>query len=326
MLSYQHAFHAGNHADVLKHLVLIAVLEKLNKKTKPYFAFDTHAGAGIYNTSNLPNNADELAFEKLLEAEEGLNMAKHSGPDSTAADSTVKSTVNNAVKKYVEILQKYAVQDLYPGSPIIMSECARVQDSLHANELAEKMFERLVQSDAIHVPRNKSINLHQRDAYASMKALLPPSPKRGMVLIDPPYEQASEYDQVIEAINAALKKWPKGIFLIWYPLLSPKRVNRKTKQVEINPKAHKSADMLAALKQNIQSTDLIKQCTGGMLSIEFAQIAASQHIGMYGSGVCIINPPYELSASLEMLLSVLKKHIQLDDNKLSSINWHIHSL
>jgi 23S rRNA (adenine2030-N6)-methyltransferase len=306
LLSYQHAFHAGNHADVLKHISLIALLGKFNQKAKPYFALDTHAGTGYYDLDNQPTKADALAFTQLLNA-------YHRGD--------IEHTSAKAYLCYVNSLHSKA---MYPGSPMLLSQFARAQDNLHANELSAPMFKAL--EDAFNDTRfatNKEadksahVQLHQRDAFELTKAITPPSPNRGFILIDPPYEQASEYEQVAGAVEGALKKWRNGTFMIWYPLLSASRINRKTKIVEANPKAKQSAKMLRNLAQSAS-----QHCTGGMLSIEFANQAPSEKVGMYGSGVCIINPPYKIDEDLNSLLVLLQRYVQQDGNQLSSLTWH----
>ena len=307
LLSYQHAFHAGNHADVLKHITLITLLEKFNQKAKPYFALDTHAGTGYYDLDNQPSKADSLAFTQLLSA--------HQNGDIEHASA-------QAYLSYINELQSKA---MYPGSPMLLSQFARAQDNVHANELSAPMFKAL--EDAFNATRfatneeaeqSAHLQLHQRDAFELIKAITPPSPNRGFILIDPPYEQASEYEQVATAVEGALKKWRNGSFMIWYPLLSTSRINRKTQAVEANPKAKQSAKMLVNLAQSVS-----QHCTGGMLSIEFAHQAPSEKVGMYGSGVCIINPPYKIDEDLKALLALLQTYVQQDSNQLSSLTWQV---
>ncbi|MBT1449537.1 23S rRNA (adenine(2030)-N(6))-methyltransferase RlmJ [Glaciecola sp. XM2] len=292
MLSYQHAFHAGNHADVLKHLVLVGILKCLKKKDKPYFVLDTHAGEGRYDLAQAPENADETAFSRLLQGE--------FDPDSIVHD-------------YLSLLKPLQSQNIYPGSPTLIAQYSRATDTLHFNEVAAKMSARLKQN-----MRGFNVHSHQRDAFEVLNALLPPTPKRGLVLIDPPYEQSSEYDSVAKAMQQALHKWPSGVYAIWYPLLSPQRINRKSAEVENSPKAHLSEKMIEAIAQSNRVN-----CNGGMLDIQFAVSAPSTQIGMFGSGVCIVNPPYMLATELEKVLETLGRYVKCDDNTLSSVQWRV---
>jgi len=300
LLSYQHAFHAGNHADVLKHIVLIAMLEKFNRKAKPYFLLDTHAGTGLYDLKNLPKNADATAFDVLL--------SKVKADDKTAA----------SLAAYLKICAEMQASGVYPGSPYLSACFSREQDTIHMNELSNAMHKQLEQSAKQFQTEGRSVNVHQRDGFELLNALCPPSPKRGMVLIDPPYEQAKEYQDVVEALSKAIKKWPNGSYMIWYPLLSPQRIDRRTGEVVNNPKANKSALMLAAL------CDLAERsCSGGVLQIEFAVKAPSEKIGMYGSGICIINPPYQIDHELTKILEVLQQNLSNNAKHLCKMHWSV---
>jgi 23S rRNA (adenine2030-N6)-methyltransferase len=300
LLSYQHAFHAGNHADVLKHTVLIAVLQKLNKKAKPYFALDTHAGIGLYDLSNAPLKADPIAYAKLK------------------YDSEEAASGNSALAAYMQLVKELQIKSLYPGSPYLLSYFSRQQDNVHANELSAPMFSELEGAAKVFKVQGQNVQLHQRDGFEVLKALTPPVPNRGMVLIDPPYEQAKEYQDVVNAVADALKKWPNGTYMIWYPLLSPTRINRTTKSVEANPKASQSALMLSKLG------DLaIQKCTGGVLTVEFADVAPNENTGMYGSGICLINPPYQIDQELKHVLNALKQQMRSDNNELCALKWRV---
>lgn len=296
MLSYQHAFHAGNHADVLKHIVLIAVLEKLNKKEKPYFALDTHAGTGIYDLSKVPEKADPSAFTKLAHTQIQLS----------------------ALNAYVSLIDQLKAKSIYPGSPFLLSYFSRAQDNIHVNELSAPMFQMLEEASKVCNAYGQKLHLHQRDGFEVLKALTPPTPNRGLVLIDPPYEQIIEYQDVVNAVSQALTRWRNGTFLIWYPLLSPTRINRNSKTTEANPKAAESAIMLTKLSQLLD-----QKSTGGMLSIEFVDVAPSEKRGMYGSGVCLINPPYQTEQVLAELLIALQQHVQSDSNTMSRLTWYV---
>jgi 23S rRNA (adenine2030-N6)-methyltransferase len=299
VLSYQHSFHAGNHADVLKHLVLVAVLGRLNLKTKPYFFLDTHAGEGLYNLNSQQalQNAEAKTGVLQLNLDRQLGDNEHT---SIKEESTLFDT-------YVNIVNKYIGDKQYPGSPMVASALLRRGDKAFAAELHPQAFEFLEQNC-----RRAGIIAQHRNGYEILNAVLPPTPNRGAVLIDPPYEQMSEYEQVIDGVAKALKRWPIGIYMIWYPLLSDTRVDRKTNEIVSNPKSALSEKMLSQLSGlNVKS----------VLSIQFCTAKPSEKIGMYGSGMCILNPPWQLDSDLQEILETLQEKLIGDNNRLSKVEW-----
>jgi 23S rRNA (adenine2030-N6)-methyltransferase len=299
VLSYQHSFHAGNHADVLKHLTLVAVLERLNLKTKPYFFLDTHAGDGIYNLNSEQALQNSEAKTGILQLE--LNRQLDN-------DETNNDKGNSALfDSYVKIVNQYIGEQQYPGSPMVASALLRKGDNAFAAELHPQAFELLQRSC-----RRTGIKAQHRDGYEVLNAVLPPTPNRGAVLIDPPYEQVSEYQQVIDAVTKAIKRWPIGIYMIWYPLLSDTREDRKTNEVVNNPKSALSEKMLSQFSElNVKS----------VLNIQLCTLKPSQKVGMYGSGMCILNPPWQLDNDLQEILMTLQKILPGDNNKLSKVEW-----
>jgi 23S rRNA (adenine2030-N6)-methyltransferase len=132
------------------------------------------------------------------------------------------------------------------------------------------------------------------------------------VLIDPPYEQVCEYQQVIDAVTKAIKRWPIGIYMIWYPLLSDTREDRRTNEIVNNPKSALSEKMLSQFSGlNVKS----------VLNIQFCTLKPSQKVGMYGSGMCILNPPWQLDNDLKEILMTLRKILPSDNNELSKVEW-----
>ena len=299
MLSYQHSFHAGNHADVLKHLTLVAVLERLNLKTKPYFFLDTHAGDGIYNL----NSAQAL---QNSEAKTGILQLKLNRQLGNDENNNVKG--NSALfDSYVNIVNQYIGEQQYPGSPMVASALLRKGDKAFAAELHPQAFEALQRSC-----RPTGIKAQHRDGYEVLNAVLPPTPNRGAVLIDPPYEQMSEYQQVVDAVTKAIKRWPIGIYMIWYPLLSDTREDRKTNEIVNNPKSALAEKML------FQFSGLKVK---SVLNIQLCSQKPSEKVGMYGSGMCILNPPWHLDNDLQEILMTLQKKLPDDNNKLSKVEW-----
>ena len=200
MLSYRHAFHAGNHADVLKHYVFSLVLDYFNQKVTPYWIIDTHAGAGMYtlNSNFAQKNAEfTTGIARLFKAE---NL-----PDTL--DSFVK-----IVKKYHENNSL----NFYPGSPKIAEALLRIDDKLRLFELHPSDCNLLIENFRGKARQTK---IEQQDGFAGIKAWLPPLSKRAVVLIDPPYELKDDYQRVVDCVKDSLKRFATGTYLIWYPLL-----------------------------------------------------------------------------------------------------------
>ncbi len=200
MLSYRHAFHAGNHADVLKHYALCLVLDYFNQKDKPYWVVDTHAGAGMYALKS------EFA-QKNAEFENGIArlFAAKNLPDSL-------NDFVNLIKKFNE----NNVLNFYPGSPKIAESFLRQDDKLRLFELHPSDCKLLLENFS-HKGRQTKIEM--QDGFAGITACLPPPTKRAVVLIDPPYELKDDYSRVVDCIKNNLKRFATGTYLVWYPLL-----------------------------------------------------------------------------------------------------------
>jgi len=200
MLSYRHAFHAGNHADVLKHFVFSQVLQYFNQKEKPYWVVDTHAGAGMYELN------DTFA-QKNGEFENGilrLKQAKNLSPE---------------LQTFIDCIDTFKTQNslnFYPGSPKIAEYFCRKDDKLRLFELHPSDFKLLAENFSA---KKRQTNAAMQDGFDGIKACLPPPTKRAIVLIDPPYELKEDYLRVVDCIKDCLKRFSTGSYLIWYPLL-----------------------------------------------------------------------------------------------------------
>ncbi len=198
MLSYRHAFHAGNHADVLKHYVLSLVLDYMNQKDKPYWYIDTHAGAGMYTLKS------DFA-QKNAEFETGISRL-----------FSVKN-LPESLENFVEIVKRYNNNNelnFYPGSPKIAESTLRNDDKMRLFELHPNDYKLLAKNF-----KNRQTKTEVLDGFTGIKACLPPPAKRAVVLIDPPYELKDDYQRVVECMRDNLKRFSTGIYLIWYPLL-----------------------------------------------------------------------------------------------------------
>jgi 23S rRNA (adenine2030-N6)-methyltransferase len=201
MLSYRHAFHAGNHADVLKHYVLTLVLDYMKQKDKSFWYIDTHAGAGLYSLTNgyATQNAEfEQGIAKLM-------AAQHLPQPLADFVALIKSHNSNA----------NALQ-FYPGSPIIAQDFLRADDKMRLFELHPNDCKLLIENFR---GQGKQVKIEMQDGFNGIKACLPPPPRRAVILIDPPYENKQDYQHVVDAIKDSLKRFATGTYMIWYPIL-----------------------------------------------------------------------------------------------------------
>jgi len=212
MLSYRHSFHAGNFADVLKHIILIKILEHLKKKDKPFCCIDTHAGPGEYAL-------DEGYALKNREFENGIGKLwqRDDLPDSLA--------------NYVNFIKKFNNTDeliRYPGSPLIIKQFLRNNDRLFLYELHSTEIELL----NLAVTRDRRVKLFHADGLKNVLGLLPPNEHRGMILIDPSYEIKSDYNLVIETLIQMHKRFATGIYALWYPVVERSRNKQLEKAIK----------------------------------------------------------------------------------------------
>lgn len=203
-MNYRHAFHAGNHADALKHALLLALCDALVAKPAPLFALDTHAGAGVYALAG-------EAATRTGEAADGIGRLLATPP------------AEPGVARYLDAVRACRAVcggDAYPGSPWLLAHALRAQDRIACCELREDDAALLKQA----LGADPRVGVHLRDGYAAMRALLPPKADgqkigRGLVLIDPPYEaQLAEFDTALAAIRDGLARWPQAVVVLWYPI------------------------------------------------------------------------------------------------------------
>lgn len=296
MLSYQHAFHAGNHADILKHYALYSVIQSLNKKEKPYTLYDTHAGSGLYDmldNRSLKTNEARSGILALAQA------VKNAGSNSVPQDLTA----------YLDYVQSYLDKSLYPGSPKIEQDLMRGQDTLILSELHPAEIENLRKN--IHDTNTasgskKSVQIHNRSGWEMLKALTPPVTHRGAALIDPSYEEAADYENAAETICAVHKKWTNGIIMLWYPLLAHR-------EAEINTMLTKITDFVKSINANTQ-INRYELCINTSDSHKETSLQEVLHDEdkknpprLYGSGMLVINTPWKLVQEAEPTLSFLEQ-------------------
>jgi len=206
-MNYRHAFHAGNHADVFKHVVLLALLDALKRKATPFVVLDTHAGRGRYALR-------DLSARRTGESDEGVARVLGAKTDAIA------------IKRYqdaVRLCNPDGGLRIYPGSPMLTAMTLRDDDRLLCCETQPDEARAL----AALFARDRRVHVQTGDGYAVIKAQLPPKPRRGLVFIDPPYEtQEAEFGAVLAALKEGLERWPQGVFAVWFPIKQRRSVQR----------------------------------------------------------------------------------------------------
>ena len=257
MLSYRHAFHAGNFADVLKHAVLVALVQSLQRKEKPFFYLDTHAGLGRYDLN-------AAVAEKTGEWRHGIGLLlekKEKGP-------VLLRNYLNVVKG----LNHKGPLRYYPGSPRLVRELLRPQDRMWLCELHPKDIEGLRRE----FDQDRQVKVAFENGFQAVKALLPPKERRGLVLFDPSYEVKGDYRTVVEVMMQGYQRFATGQFAIWYPVVDRGAVDRLCK---------------AVAKSGVARALRVEQC-----------IAIDGSGGMTGSGMIVVNPPWQLDEQMAELL------------------------
>ncbi len=261
MLSYRHIYHAGNFADVFKHVVLVRLLRALARKKTPFFVLDTHAGVGRYDLQ-------AEAAQKNREFGNGiLRLLACADMPEAIADYVGLVRAENADPARLEV---------YPGSPRLLRALLRPQDRLVVSELHKADHAQLKSLFA----GDRQVAVHLQDAYQGLKAFLPPKERRGLVLIDPPYERKDEYERVVEGLILAHSRWPTGVYAIWYPVMSRSLVER-----------FQSAVAASGIRR--------------ILCTELCIDADADRTRFTGSGMLIVNPPWPLADELAQLLPQL---------------------
>lgn len=263
-MNYRHAYHAGNFADVVKHVALSLVLTHLRRKDTPFCVIDTHAGIGLYDLAGVEAG-------KTGEFQEGIArlLASTGLPESLAP---YLAAVRSANPGWPDLRH-------YPGSPMIAREALRPGDRLALVELHPE--------DAVSLRRlfghDRQVGVHEGDAYQALKALLPPKERRGLVLIDPPFEVKDEFQRIARGLTQALKRWERGIYGIWYPIKDPLPVERFLGEV--------AAFGLPCL------------------TAEFYRQPPDNPERLNGCGLLVVNPPWKLDEDLALLLPDLSHRL-----------------
>ena len=275
-MNYRHAFHAGNHADVFKHVVLLALIDALKRKDTPFMLLDTHAGRGRYALH-------DDAAKRTGEAETGIARMLGAKTDSAA------------IRRYQDALRQCNPDGglrIYPGSPMLAAMALRDDDRLTCYE---------AQGDEARVlsalfERDRRVHVQHGDGYAAIKSLLPPKPRRGLVLIDPPYEtQEAEFGAVLAALTEGLQRWPQGVFAVWFPIKQRRSLQRFLRAVAKLP------------AQDILLAELLIRPDDSPLRLN-------------GSGMLLVNPPWKIDVEIAAALPSLAAELG-EDGASHRLEW-----
>ncbi|MCX7123349.1 MAG: 23S rRNA (adenine(2030)-N(6))-methyltransferase RlmJ [Gammaproteobacteria bacterium] len=256
-MNYRHAYHAGSFADVLKHLILVELIKCLKQKEKPFFYLDTHAGRGIYDLAGIP-------ALKTHEADSGIKrlLALEKIPFALADYMSAVKACQSSPRDY-------------PGSPLLVRQLMRPGDRMALTELHPQEFECLKTLFA----RDSQVLFFLQDAYQGLRALLPPTPRRGLVLIDPAFEVTHEFDCIISGLEDALRRFQNGIYAIWYPIKDRYGVARWMRQ--------------------------LKALNVPFLNVSIQPEADSESERLRETGVVILNPPWQFDLTLKKIIPSL---------------------
>jgi 23S rRNA (adenine2030-N6)-methyltransferase len=269
-MNYSHSYHAGNFADVFKHIILLALIKSFLRKDKPFCYLDTHAGSGVYDLF-------AESAQKTKEYKTGVEKLFH------------KEHLPPLVKQYLSCIQRInnrltqsIISDLryYPGSPTLAHYFLRPQDRMILNDLHPQEAQTLKRDYA----KDSRVSVHTADGYQSLKAFLPPKERRGLILMDPPYERPHEFADIVTALPTALKRFETGTYAIWYPIKDRLHIDRFHRAIK------------AAVQQPVH-----------VVEMSIYQEVSPLHLN--GSGMLIINPPWEIDHQIQDFLPWLWKSL-----------------
>ena len=277
-MNYRHAYHAGNHADVLKHAVLARLMEHLKKKDKPFRVIDAHAGIGLYDLAGLEAG-------KTGEWEGGIG--KLAEPFNAEIEALLAP-----YRAVIAALNPDGGLRYYPGSPELALRLMRPTDRLIANELHPQDAIALEQQ-YLHDPR---CDVTAMDAETCLKAKLPPPERRGVILVDPPYELKTEAEKTVRMLEQGVRRFAQGVFVVWYPM-----------------KADQTAETVLTGAREIGLP--------GTLKVQMRVREAFKGGGLAGSGLVILNAPWKLDAELRQLVPALAQRLGIGSWGQAEVSW-----
>ena len=278
-MNYRHAYHAGNFADVVKHVALTRLVEYLKQKDKAFRVIDTHAGIGLYDLSS-------TEAQKTGEWRDGIGRVLDARPGPAAA--ALLAPYLDAVRQQ----NPGGGLSRYPGSPTIVRSLLRPQDRLSAIELHPQDAARLKANFA----GDFQVRVIELDGWLALGAHLPPKEKRGLVLIDPPFEEVGEFERMVDGLSRAYRRWPGGTYALWYPIKDRRAVSR--------------------FREMLAEAGVPK-----ILDLAFSVRAPSHEPRLDGCGLVVVNPPYTFEAEMRAILPVLKPLLAEGPGAGWSLEW-----
>jgi 23S rRNA (adenine2030-N6)-methyltransferase len=277
-MNYRHAFHAGNFADVVKHAVLARVVAHLREKETPFRIIDIHAGAGLTD----------------LTGPEASRTGEWRNGIGRLVSAPLEPNIRTLLAPYLDAVAGHNPQGrllAYPGSPLLSASWLRPQDRLVACEFVPEAAQALART----LGKDRRVKVIAIDGWTALAAYVPPKERRGLVLIDPPFEAPGEFDRLAEHLARAHRKWATGIYLLWYPIKDLREVER--------------------FAENVADLGIAK-----ILRAEL-RIAARQDETLIGSGLLLVNPPWRLETELKSLLPALAAVLGRDGAGAHRLGW-----
>ena len=325
MFSYRHAFHAGNHADVLKHATLVAILNHMLEKDAALMVVDTHAGAGLYRLDGdyaQTSGESVEGYKKLVQSQiQSQNSAKNTPkkaavaavlPASEATKNVAKNTKTTAstpvalaplLQNYLKVVAEFnktGSHRVYPGSPFIIQQLLREHDKLKLFEL-HPTDSRTLSDNIAQLNAGRKIAVLSQDGFEGVKKFLPPPARRALVLCDPSYEMKDDYARVLAMVQDAMVRFATGTYAVWYPIIP-------------RPEAHDLPKRLKTL-----ATKLGKSWLHATLTVKSSKLTTDSEgetvrPGLPASGMFIINPPFTLKPALALALPQMVEALGQDKN------------
>ena len=278
-MNYRHAFHAGNFADVIKHIILTRIICYLQRKDKAFRILDTHAGIGLYDLSS-----DEA--KRSPEWQDGI---------ARVMDANLSKEVQELIAPYLDVVKKLnptGELKAYPGSPLLSRHLMREQDRLTATELHPQDFPKLQR----HFKGDIQVKAIELDGWQALVAHMPPKEKRGLVLVDPPFEKPDEYTRLGSGLFRAHKRFSTGVYALWYPVKNPKEID-------------------------VFATQLYNTGIKKVLRTEFYIDKPANTPKLYGTGMIVVNPPFTLVEELKLIFAELKPILAPEGKGSYLIDW-----
>jgi 23S rRNA (adenine2030-N6)-methyltransferase len=283
-MNYRHHYHAGNYADVFKHALLLLLVRGLQRKDKGFLYLDTHAGRGGYD----------------LEATTTLPDGRERAPEWPQGIGRLWNETSGPLQEFIALVRQFdrerggsgAEPRYYPGSPWVAGRLARPVDRLALCELREDDAEALRAEFQFH----PKVTAQVMDGYTALRAMLPPPEKRALVLIDPPFESATEFAEILKGLRDALKRFPAGVYAVWYPITERARSDQFQQEfLELSPPPTLVAELQVA--------------------------GDAADVRMKGCGLLVLNPPWRIDAEFRPVLAALVEKLGLDAAATSRVSW-----